>query len=606
LSFLIPLITFTTVKYIESATTNIVNSSAFIVKETGIVESPEFAFQWYHYLLGLYALGVLFFGLHFLFGYFRALSIVHKAENQIIFDTDICVTKEDVHPFSFFNKIVISKNTLTHPDLRMIVNHETIHVKEKHTVDILITELMFIAQWFNPFAWLIKDAVKNNLEYITDNRIVQNHNPQAYQLAMLTLADKDGIAPFLTALNGSQLKNRIIMMKKKSKNRYAFVKQLIVLPLLAILVMGLSNKEIKTEVKKSIPEAKASTSENIEVKAKMPEIVVGYPIEKKDTVNSNKEVVINSYGKQKSYHKDSLENLESGIIVLANNNNNKPPLYVVDGKITDNIKGIDPQQIDEISVLKGKAGVELYGDKGKNGVVLIKLKEQIDLKSTDNAVVVGYKKYNVNMEGASQQSNSNLAVIRLKGTKSLAGQPLYIVDGKEVDEINSINPNEIASISVLKNESATKKYGDKGKNGVIIVKLKEGIVFPPDNSSAKNEKMITTITELYRAFAMNIKYPLEAQEKSLEGVVTVYVKMEENGGISEIPTTKKPSNIDKLLDEMIVTAYAKEDAKKIKADNSKLFNNEVLSVVVKILPLIKITELKGKVVGIPVRFVLQQ
>ena len=62
------------------------------------------------------------------------------------------------------------------------------------------------------------------------------------------LADKKGVAPFLTALNGSLLKNRIIMMKKKTENKYTFVKQLLVLPLLAILVMGLSNKEVKTEI----------------------------------------------------------------------------------------------------------------------------------------------------------------------------------------------------------------------------------------------------------------------------------------------------------------------------------------------------------------------
>ncbi len=808
ISFVIPLITFTTIKYVDPVSTIGIGNSAIIAEGTGFVESETHTLLWYHYLFGLYTLGVLFFGLHFLFGYFRALSIVKKAKNHKIFDADICVTKEDVHPFSFFNKIVLSKQTLNHPNLKMIVNHEDIHVREKHTVDILLTEMMFIAQWFNPFAWLIKDAVKNNLEYITDNRIVQKHNPQAYQMAMLTLADKDGVAPFLTALNGSQLKNRIIMMKRKKRSRYTFLKQLVVLPLLAILVMGLSNREVKTEMKELTPEVVASDS--IKVKAKLSgkvltekgdildsvkiynkfgamlattdskgafsfdyekkkdvilliksgyklkyldidltkkdkqnievqldvnpvkrKVVIGYPIVKTDTTISNKEVIVNSYGKQKSYHKDSMGNLESGLNTLTNSN--KPPLYVVDGKITNSINGIAPEQIDEVSVLKGEAGVELYGEKGKNGVVLIKLKEQINLKSKDNVVVVGYSEHK-NMEGSSQQSNLNLPVIRLKSTKSMIDQPLYIVDGKEVDEINSINPNYIASISVLKeksatelygekgnngvvlvtmkdtdwkepvyyldgkeidrseaykylsrqtiikdviklkkeeavakygkkgengvveiytkespstidklfdydsskgkplfiingietnvsinqldakyiesvtvlkDESATKKYGDKGKNGVIIVKLKEGIVFPPDNSSAKNRKMITTISDLHRALAMNIIYPLEAQEKSLEGVVTVYVKVEENGGITEIPTTKKPSGVDMLLEEMIVTALVKEDTKRTQDNNSKILSKAAAYAIVRILPLIKIPELKGKVIGIPVRFVLQ-
>jgi beta-lactamase regulating signal transducer with metallopeptidase domain len=85
----------------------------------------------------------------------------------------------------------------------MIVSHEKIHVREKHTLDILFVEIMFLFQWFNPFAWLLKDAVKNNLEYKTDHEIAQQYNPQKYQMAMVALADKKGVAPFLTALNGS-------------------------------------------------------------------------------------------------------------------------------------------------------------------------------------------------------------------------------------------------------------------------------------------------------------------------------------------------------------------------------------------------------------------
>jgi hypothetical protein len=84
------------------------------------------------------------------------------------------VTEKDVHPFSFFNKIVISRKTLNCPNLRMIIDHESIHVKEKHTLDILLTEVLFILQWFNPFVWLIKDAVKNNLEYKTDDKIIKH------------------------------------------------------------------------------------------------------------------------------------------------------------------------------------------------------------------------------------------------------------------------------------------------------------------------------------------------------------------------------------------------------------------------------------------------
>jgi len=262
LSFLIPLITFTTVKYIEPVLSENTNSFAYLATASESVVLPEFVFQWYHYLFGLYILGVAGFLFHLLLGHVKAVNIIRFSRLKTLFGTEVNITPKDIYPFSFFNKIVVSENTLDSVNLQMIVNHENIHVKERHTLDILFVELLFLTQWFNPFAWLLKDAVKNNLEYKTDHQITKTNNPKDYQLAMVALADKQGVAPFLTALNGSQLKSRIIMMKKKAENKYALLKQLIVLPLLAILVMGLANREIRTEIIETEKKVEISQPDN--------------------------------------------------------------------------------------------------------------------------------------------------------------------------------------------------------------------------------------------------------------------------------------------------------------------------------------------------------
>ncbi|WP_372650786.1 carboxypeptidase-like regulatory domain-containing protein, partial [Draconibacterium sp.] len=246
-SFLIPLITFTKVNYIKPIPVAVSESFAFL-PEAVVANEPQFTFQWYHYLLAIYALGIVVFLLNLLIGHLKAINIIRFSRLKELFGAQVNLTLKDVHPFSFFSRIVLSEKTLKNPDLKMIVDHEMIHVRERHTLDILFAELLFLFQWFNPFAWLIRDAMRNNLEYLTDHQVAQNHNAEAYQLAMVGLAHKKGVAPFLTALNGSQLKNRIIMMKKKTENRYSLLKQLVVLPLLAILIMGLSNKEVRTEV----------------------------------------------------------------------------------------------------------------------------------------------------------------------------------------------------------------------------------------------------------------------------------------------------------------------------------------------------------------------
>ena len=246
-SFLIPLITFTRVNYIRPLPVASTQSFAYL-PEAALANEPQFTFEWYHYLLAIYTFGIVVFLLNLLIGHLKAINIIRFSRLKELFGAQVNLTKKDVHPFSFFSRIVLSEKMLKNPNLKMIVDHEMIHVKEHHTLDILFAELLFLFQWFNPFAWLIRDAMRNNLEYLTDHQVAQNHNAEAYQLAMVGLAHKKGVAPFLTALNGSQLKNRIIMMKKKTENRYGLLKQLVVLPLLAILIMGLSNKEVRTEV----------------------------------------------------------------------------------------------------------------------------------------------------------------------------------------------------------------------------------------------------------------------------------------------------------------------------------------------------------------------
>jgi TonB-linked SusC/RagA family outer membrane protein len=69
------------------------------------------------------------------------------------------------------------------------------------------------------------------------------------------------------------------------------------------------------------------------------------------------------------------------------------------------------------------------------------------------------------------------AVIRIRGTGTLNNaSPLYVVDGMLLDDINFLNSNDIQSIEVLKDASATAIYGSRGANGVIIVSTKKGVI----------------------------------------------------------------------------------------------------------------------------------
>ena len=120
-------------------------------------------------------------------------------------------------------------------------------------------------------------------------------------------------------------------------------------------------------------------------------------------------------------------------------------LYIIDDKESTMaaLKLISPSDIESIDVLKGDAAYNAYGEKGKNGVVTVVTKEA-KRKVFDTEKVV-----------------SNM----------LDNDPLFIIDGKEStnEKMKALNPNDIESITVLKDEAAEKKYGDKGKKGVIEI-----------------------------------------------------------------------------------------------------------------------------------------
>jgi len=509
LSFIIPLITFTTVKYIEVSPTD-ANSFAFLSESAVPTETySESPSLWPHYLFGTYLLGVTGFLLHLLTGHFNAVRMVQKSYVKNLFGSRVHITQKDVHPFSFFNKIVLSEKTLNSPNLEMIVAHENIHVKEKHTLDILFTELLFLLQWFNPFAWLLKDALKNNLEYKTDDEIVKTNDPQNYQLAMVALAGKKGVAPFLTALNGSQLKNRIIMMKKKTENRFAPLKQLVLLPLLAVLVMGLSNREVKTELIQQ-------QNEKAEIQFK-----------------TQKETIV------------------SGIIT----NENGEPLQGV------------------AVLVKGKPVGTITDDSGKYMIKLENENESLVFSlqnfEKQEIAVEGELEINVQLKPTGTKNSVPQKPVR-HGSQPVpipnsvkidtSAEPLYIVDGKITREINQIPPRDIESIDVLKDISATALYGAKGKNGVILITTKSKAyqyldgdtqnVRPVSQDKIRNPEVMPEFPGgeigLSEFIKNRIVYPKRALEKGIMGRVYVDFIISKSGKVTD---AKVARGVDPDLDK---------------------------------------------------------
>ena len=166
-------------------------------------------------------------------------------------------TESETSPFSFFNYIVYNPTQFTQNELDQILAHEKAHVNQHHSFDTLISNLLTALQWFNPFAWLYKKEMEQNLEFIADDLAQKNsYSQRSYQQLLL----KTSIPQYQMALANnfynSLLKKRIIMLHKTRSNRKSQWKIALITPLLLAFVFTFNTKIIaqKKKVKKELIE----------------------------------------------------------------------------------------------------------------------------------------------------------------------------------------------------------------------------------------------------------------------------------------------------------------------------------------------------------------
>ena len=155
-------------------------------------------------------------------------------------------------PFSFFHWIFIHPSSYTEEEFNEILTHEQTHARQWHSIDVIISELVCIFCWCNPFAWLMKREIRTNLEYMADARVLENgYDSKTYQYHLLGLSHQKAAATIYNSFNVLPLKKRIKMMNKKRTKEIGRTKYLMFLPLAALLMI-VSNIETVARTTKKI------------------------------------------------------------------------------------------------------------------------------------------------------------------------------------------------------------------------------------------------------------------------------------------------------------------------------------------------------------------
>ncbi|XOV92155.1 MAG: M56 family metallopeptidase [Bacteroidota bacterium] len=436
----------------------------------------------------------------------------------------------EVQSFSFFQYVVINQKHFDSVAKQFVIDHEFAHSSQFHSIDILLIELVKCVQWFNPIVWILGNRIIMNLEFLADQTVLNKYqNLSDYQLSLVQFAHSASYKPLKMEFSKLHLKQRLKMMDATRKNvhpiKWAGLFVLILLMGFTLSVKG-NQEEITHQVAQSINhliepiplqisnhfiqeierEIISESKKNIitvngKVLSDQGPIVGASIISGEHNIGTitdvNGDFVINipksteltitfpGYVTAQVKVDPNSEIMNVGVILLSEDKENSTginnPMYVIDGEVFDHetgeikFKKLNPDLIDKISINPGNPElIEKYGEKAKGGVMLISLKDKKD-KASDKDLKFGNLYIRHDEASPDTTYSIKLGSLHIKG-KDL---PLYIIDGVEYEgeegmrEMEKLGIKSIKSISVLKDQSSTEVYGKKGKNGVLIIELKE-------------------------------------------------------------------------------------------------------------------------------------
>ena len=449
------------------------------------VQAQEVTVTWIQAALLLYLAGILFFAFRNIYSLLRLIMLLKSGRRENLGDYAqgkkqevLIVHNRDIAPFSWMKYVVISQKDLEENG-REILIHELAHIHNRHSLDLLVADICIFFQWFNPASWLLKQELQNIHEYEADETVIKEGvNAKQYQLLLIKKAVGTRLYSMANSFNHSKLKKRITMMLKEKSSPWARLKYLYVLPVAAIAVTAFARPEVSRQAEEisavkvndltAIVETKVAESIGTVLEAPATKALQGDTTKVKVTAKADDQVKGTVFEVV-----EYMPEYPGGIAALMKylGENMRYPVSAQEAK------------------MQGRVTVEFVVDK-EGKVKAPKVLRSVDKELDAEAVrLVGtLPDWKPGMQkGQTVAVRYTIPVMfRLQGepdrivVRNTNGEvPLYIVNGKETDAevVHALNPDNIESMEVLKDKSAMSRFGEKAKNGVILMTLKKGKPF---------------------------------------------------------------------------------------------------------------------------------
>lgn len=199
---------------------------------------PGSSFNYWQLIIAVFWTGVSIMAVRLLIRFISLYHIHHSSKPEVLNDHAFRGTDRNINPFSFWQTIYLNPAQHEKNELETILQHEKIHVEEWHTLDILLAELSVVFYWFNPGVWLMKQAIKENLEFMTDLKVLNSGvDSKAYQYSLARMIFHPHNHSFTTNFNFISVKKRIMMMNKEKSSKIQVSRYLLMLPVVIVLTL---------------------------------------------------------------------------------------------------------------------------------------------------------------------------------------------------------------------------------------------------------------------------------------------------------------------------------------------------------------------------------
>ncbi len=444
--------------------------------------------NWPLILFTIHILGVIFFSVRLIIQFISLKRILNKCNTTKDGVYTIAQTNENINPFSFFNTIVINPELYSNENYNAILIHEKTHASQKHSIDMLLIQLISIYQWMNPFVWLYKKIISQNLEFITDAESINIlEDKKAYQYLLLDQTCQYYPKTSITnTFYNSLIKKRIVMLNQQKSNQINVLKYAIIAPLLIAFIIFFNTKTIAQTTKSKWIVGHGVAINNYEIFIN--KNTTDEHLDKEITVLKEKYTIDLKFSRVKRNSKGEITAIKASF----KTNNGKNGVYSVSSSepIKDfvfSVKLNDKKEPENInfkesssnSLITKNTSVTIKNNSNKFIFETDDIENDSRIKNIDPSTIKSMKidKNKTGSGGTIEiELKDNFQEVSNTNTSFSGEKPLVVINGKIQNkdfDVNTISSDKIESVNILKEENAINIYGEKAKNGVMEVTLKK-------------------------------------------------------------------------------------------------------------------------------------